>query len=247
MLAPNHAPITVAEQFATLAGLHRAGLTSASGAARHVPRAHRPRAAPGRGPGHGRGVPPRRRGHARLPPYGGRLRALPEPWLLASSTAGAALAADLGCRSRSPTTSGPTTPSRRWSVTGRRSALGVVRDPRVLVCVETVCADTEERAAQLTGPMDVVKAGLLKGGARAVPHPATAAAHAFTAEDRRLLDAFRAHQAQGTPSRVGRALADIAEATGADELMLVTPVYDVADRTRSFELVRGLATTAATG
>ncbi|MGW0908323.1 hypothetical protein [Streptomyces sp. NPDC002853] len=53
-------------------------------------------------------------------------------------------------------------------------------------------------------------------------------------------------QAHGTPTSVGSRLARIAEDTGADELMLVTPVYDLADRVRSFALVRELSTGPAT-
>ena len=41
----------------------------------------------------------------------------------------------------------------------------------------------------------------------------------------------------GSPETVRRQLAELLERTGADELMLTTMVYDVADRVRSFELV----------
>lgn len=39
-----------------------------------------------------------------------------------------------------------------------------------------------------------------------------------------------------------RRLTEVAEVTGADELMLVTPVYALTARLRSYELVMGHAT-----
>ena len=69
-----------------------------------------------------------------------------------------------------------------------------------------------------------------------------AAAHPFTAEERGALAAFLAHQAHGTPETAVRRLAHVADATGADELMLVTPVYALAARPRSYELVMQHAT-----
>lgn len=109
----------------------------------------------------------------------------------------------------------------------------------MLLCVETVCADTAEEAAWRVGPMDVVKAGLLKGLSEIpFPTPADAAAHSFTAEERRALAGFRAQQAVGTPETVVARLTQLAGETGADELMLTTPVYDLGDRLRSYELIK---------
>lgn len=48
-----------------------------------------------------------------------------------------------------------------------------------------------------------------------------------------------------TPETVERRLTELAAATGADELMLVTPVYALADRVRSYELVKQRATRSA--
>jgi alkanesulfonate monooxygenase SsuD/methylene tetrahydromethanopterin reductase-like flavin-dependent oxidoreductase (luciferase family) len=105
-----------------------------------------------------------------------------------------------------------------------------------------VCAETDEEAARLAGPMDVVKAGLLQGRSEtAFPTPEEAAAHAFTEQEEKALTAFRSQQAHGSPASVVKRLAEVVEATGADELMLVTPVYSLADRLRSYELVKEYA------
>ncbi|MET8755152.1 MsnO8 family LLM class oxidoreductase [Streptomyces sp. NPDC004667] len=241
VLAPNHAPLMLAEQFATLAALHedrvdlgigRGPGTFDEGIARALRRGAGPvtdaeyrddvaatlsflvdEAAPG---------------------------PLPEPWLLASSPAGAALAAELGlpvavAHHIRPDNTGAVLERYRAEFTPSRWC----ERPRVLLCVETVCAETQEEAARRVGPMDVVKAGLLKGVSdRPFPTPAAAAAHPFTQEERQALAHFRAQQAVGTPETVVRRLAELARETGADELMLTTPVYDLGDRLRSYELVR---------
>lgn len=244
VLAPNHAPLMVAEQFATLAALHPGRIDLGIG----------------RGPGtfHEGTARALRRGAgpATDEEYARDVSAilefltevdfgeLPEPWLLASSRAGATLAAELGL---------PIAFAHHIRPENTVEALGRYRAafrpsawceaPRVLVCVEVVCAKTQERADELALPMSVVKAGLLKGQSdTAFPGPADAVAHRFSSREEDALAAFAAQQAHGTPASVGSRLARIAQDTGADELMLVTPVYDLADRVRSFALVRELCT-----
>ncbi|MFB0630504.1 MsnO8 family LLM class oxidoreductase [Streptomyces sp. AB3(2024)] len=241
VLAPNHAPIMLAEQFATLAALHEDRIDLGIGRGpgtfdEGVARALR------RGAGPVTDAEYRDDVAATLSFLVGEvaLGPLPEPWLLASSTAGAALAAELGL---------PVAVAHHIRPDNTRAVLERYRAeftpsrwcerPRVLLCVETVCAETEEEAAWRVGPMDVVKAGLLKGVSdRPFPTPAAAAAHPFTREERQALAHFRSQQAVGTPENVVRRLAGLARETGADELMLTTPVHDLGDRLRSYELVR---------
>ncbi|MEU2511627.1 MsnO8 family LLM class oxidoreductase [Streptomyces syringium] len=241
VLAPNHAPITLAEQFGTLAALHEDRIDLGIG----------------RGPGTFDEVTARalRRGAgpATDEEYQNDVAAilsllvdevalgpLPEPWLLASSTAGAALAAELGLPIA---VAHHIRPQNTLAVLERyRAAFTPSRwceRPRVLLCVEAVCAETEEMAAWRVGPMEVVKAGLLKGRSE-IPFPTqeAAAAHPFTAEERQALEAFRAQQAVGTPEAVVHRLTQLVRGTGADELMLTTPVYDLRDRIRSYELIK---------
>ncbi|MDX3537500.1 MsnO8 family LLM class oxidoreductase [Streptomyces sp. MB09-01] len=249
VLAPNHAPITVAEQFGTLAALHEDRIDLGIG----------------RGPGTFDEATARalRRGAGAATDAQYRddvtailsflvdevaLGPLPEPWLLASSPAGAALAAALGL---------PVAIAHHIRPDNTLAALECYRTrftpsrwcdrPRVLLCVEAVCAETEEEAAWRAGPMNVIKAGLLKGLSQTpFPTPEQAAAHPFTAEERQALAGFRAQQAVGTPENVVNQLAHLAGETGADELMLTTPVYDLRDRLRSYELIRKHSGASAT-
>ncbi|MEU3985645.1 LLM class flavin-dependent oxidoreductase [Streptomyces sp. NPDC026672] len=249
VLAPNHAPITLAEQFGTLAaltggrvdlGIGRGPGTFDEATARALRR--------GAGPTTDDEYRTDVSETLRLLTEEVALDPLPEPWLLSSSTAGATLAAGLGL---------PLAFAHHIRPDHTRAALAAYREgftpsrwcagPRVLLCVETVCAETDEAAARLAGPMDVVKAGLLEGRSDIpFPTPDEAAAHAFTPEQAGALAAFRDRQAHGSPGTVARRLADLVAATGADELMLTTPVYALADRLRSFELVGRHVTTPAT-
>ncbi|MEV0373976.1 LLM class flavin-dependent oxidoreductase [Streptomyces sp. NPDC050636] len=241
VLAPNHAPITLAEQFGTLAALHRDRIDLGIG----------------RGPGTFDEATARALRRGAGPATDAEYQAdvaailsflvdevalgpLPEPWLLASSTAGAALAAELGLPIA---IAHHIRPDNTLAALDRyRAAFTPSRwceQPRVLLCVEVVCAETEEEAAWRVGPMDVVKAGLLKGiSEMPFPTPADAAVHPFTAKERQALAGFRAQQAVGTPQTVVHRLRQLAGETGADELMLTTPVYDLRDRIRSYELIK---------
>ena len=248
VLAPNHAPVMLAEQFGTLAALHGGRIDLGIG----------------RGPGTFDETTARalRRGAGKATDTEYRddivatlsflteevaLGPLPEPWLLASSTAGAALAAQLGL---------PIALAHHIRPDNTLGALDRYRaeftpspwcaEPRVLVCVETVCAETEDEVAWLAGPMSVIKSGLLKGRSEVpFPTPAEAAAHSFTGQERKALAGFRARQAAGTPETVVGRLRQLARETDADELMLTTPVHDLDARLRSYELVMKYAEATA--
>ncbi|MEV7511888.1 MsnO8 family LLM class oxidoreductase [Streptomyces sp. NPDC090085] len=241
VLAPNHAPLTVAEQYGTLAALHedRVDLGMGRGPGTFdegVARALR------RGAGPATDAEYRQDVAAVLEFLVEEvaLGPLPEPWLLASSTAGAALAADLGL----PVAVAHHIRPDNTAAVVERYRSGFVPSrwcerPRVLLCVETVCAETEEEAVWRAGPMNVVKAGLLQGvSQRPFPTPAQAAAHVFTPHEMQALAGFRAQQAVGSPETVVGRLARLAAETGADELMLATPVHDLHDRLSSYALVR---------
>ncbi|MFF3677716.1 LLM class flavin-dependent oxidoreductase [Streptomyces sp. NPDC002120] len=249
VLAPNHAPITVAEQYGTLAALHPDRIDVGIGRGpgtfdEAIARALR------RGAGPATDAEYRQDVAAILSFLVDEvaLGPLPEPWLLASSPQGAALAADLGL---------PVAIAHHIRPDNTRAVLECYRakftpsrwceQPRVLLCVETVCAETDEEAAWRARPMEVVKAGLLKGLSQTpFPTPAEAAAHPFTDEERQALAGFRAQQAVGAPGTVVARLAQLAAETGADELMLTTPVHDLNDRLGSYELIRNHAGAPAT-
>lgn len=240
VLAPNHAPIMLAEQFGTLAALHPDRIDLGIG--RGPGTLHEPTARALR-----RGAGPTTDDEYRADVAATleylvdevALDPLPEPWLLVSSPGGAALAASLGLPAAfahhiRPDNTTAAIDTYRTRFRSSRWCPG----PRVLLCVETVCAGTQQEADRLAGPMNVVKSALLQGrGDLPFPTPAQAAEHPFTDTERQALAGFRAHQAYGTPDDVRQRLNQLVKTTGAEELMLVTPVYRLEDRLRSYELV----------
>jgi luciferase family oxidoreductase group 1 len=242
VLAPNHAPISLAEQFGTLAALHPGRIDMGIGRGpgtfdEATSRALR------RGAGPATDAEYRRDVAAILSLLVDEvaLDPLPEPWLLASSAAGAALAAELGlpiafAHHMRPQNTTEALKRYRAAFTPSRWC----ERPRVLLSVVAVCAETEEEATWQAGPGDVFRDAIIKGTAadHPFPTPEDAAAHPFTEEERGVLADFGAQQAVGTPEDVARRLAQLAGETGADELMLFTPVHDLRARVRSYELVK---------
>jgi luciferase family oxidoreductase group 1 len=241
VLAPNHPPLTISEQFSTLAALHPQRIDLGIG----------------RGPGTFDeataralrwGAPP-----ATNEEYGERVAAIlqlawgrpdvPEPWLLSSSIAGATLAAEMGLPVAFAHHIRPDNTAE--SVERYRENFKPSRwsdSPRVMLSVATVCAETETRAAELARPAHIVRINLMNGaGEMPLPSLEAAASHLFTAREEEILAAGLVHQAQGTPEQVGRQLVNLGNRFGADELILVTPIYDPAIRARSCELVAQVA------
>lgn len=242
VLAPNHAPISLAEQFGTLAALHPGRIDMGIGRGpgtfdEATARALR------RGAGPATDAEYRQDVAAILSSLVDEVAGdtLPEPWLLASSAAGAALAAELGLPIAFAHHIRPHNTTK--ALKRYRAAFIPSRwceRPRVLVSVLAVCAETEEEAAWQAGPFRVFRDAVFKGAADAHPFctPADAAAHPFTEEERDVLADFRTRQAVGAPENVARRLAQLAVETGADELMLYTPIHDLRARVRSFELIK---------
>jgi len=161
---------------------------------------------------------------------------IPAPWLLSSSQAGARHAAERGLpiafahHIRPQNTAEAVQRYRDEFKTSRWR-----EEPWVMLSVPTICAGTEQEAERLARPMDIVRIDLLSGhGEHPLLSPEAAAHRTISSQEQELLGDER-DRALGTPRQVARRLAEIADRFGADELMLVTSIYDVADRIASLE------------
>ncbi|GCD93135.1 MsnO8 family LLM class oxidoreductase [Embleya hyalina] len=244
VLVPNHAPLALAEQFATLAALHPDRIDMGMGRGPgtfdgSIVRALRRGAEPGTETEYGEDVAAVLRhlsgdGGVRLiagrQPDGGGAR----PWLLASSPASAELAARLGlpialAHHIRPDRTIATAARYRELFTPSRWA----DRPHVMVAVETVVADSEAEAARLARPTDVARS---RQDSSALPSPEEAAVHEIPEQTRARVEATGAAQARGTVTTVRRRFAEIVARTGADELMLYASVHDADARIRCYEL-----------
>jgi len=247
VMLPNHAPLVVAEQFGTLEALHPGridlGIGRAPGTDQLTALALR-RTMEGLsaeqfpqelmdliGLFSGGDAP------ARITATPG-LGDMPAIWLLGSSGYSAQLAGLLGL---------PFSFAHHFSSANTLPALALYREnfrpsrwlerPYAMVAVNTICADTDERAEWLAGPAALSFLRLRTGMPQPLATPEEAAAYPYTPNEREIAWGRFGQQAMGSPDTVRGQLAGLLERTGADELMLTTMIYDITDRIHSFEMV----------
>jgi luciferase family oxidoreductase group 1 len=162
-----------------------------------------------------------------------------EPWLLASSPNGAAVAARLGLPMAFAHHLRPqNTPEsvERYRQEFRPSVWSDA--PRLMLAVQAICAETDAEVAAMARPADILRAHVLS---KRIDEPlldrAAAAAYEFTAEEKELVEGSREYVAHGTPEAVRAHLSAMAGRFGADELIVYSPIVDAKDRARSLELI----------
>jgi len=244
VLLPNHAPIVVAEQFGTLAALHPGridlGLGRAPGGPGPAVDAVRPEAE--------RTAktfrqqldellayfnPTENAGPHAIPVLGGNV---PPLWLLGSSSASAELAGELDL---------PYAFAHHLNPDGAagatRAYLARATAPAMLVSVSVIAAEDDDRAEWLAGSTRWKVLSRVRGNRILLPSPEDAAAVPHTADDRAELAARAGGVLVGSQETVAKRLQAVLDDTGADELMVTTPLYHHADRRRSYELVAAIA------
>jgi luciferase family oxidoreductase group 1 len=163
---------------------------------------------------------------------------LPPIWILGSSDYGASVAAALGVGFAF---------ARHLNPRGAEGALRLYRErftpsgrapgPRAILAASVVCADTAERAEELASSLGLAVVRMRQGRPAPLPSPEEALAHRYTDAERDQLRRYRRAQVVGDPVQVAAELRDLAERTGADELMVMTSVHSHAERLRSYELL----------
>jgi alkanesulfonate monooxygenase SsuD/methylene tetrahydromethanopterin reductase-like flavin-dependent oxidoreductase (luciferase family) len=113
----------------------------------------------------------------------------------------------------------------------------VLDEPYAMIGVSVVCAETDERARWLAGPMGLSMVRLRSGNPGVLPTPEEAAEHSYTPLEKELLRSVTGSHLVGSWDRVGADLRELADRTGVDELMITTNVGDHEARLRSYELV----------
>jgi luciferase family oxidoreductase group 1 len=249
IMLPNHAPYVIAEQFGTLERLFPGridlGLGRAPGTDQMTLQALR------RTPEAAESFP-----HdvlelqAFLAPAGAaqRVRAVPAAgtqvplWILGSSTFGAMLAAEFGL---------PYAFASHFAPDLLLPALDIYRSrfkpseqlasPYAMVGVNIIAADSDDEARRLATTQQMSFTNIFRGN-RGLSQPPiddieTYWLPAEKAQAMRML----ARSIVGSPRTVGAGVEALVAETGADELMIVSDVYDHAARLRSFQLIADVA------
>ncbi|WP_207945643.1 LLM class flavin-dependent oxidoreductase [Actinomadura sp. 7K534] len=248
VMLPNHAPMVVAEQFGTLEALYPGridlGLGRAPGTDQATARALR------RSPD-ALSVDDFPEQVIELRDYfGADSKVTPaagnEPpiWLLGSSGYSARLAGLLGM---------PFAFAHHFSAANTEPALrlyresfrpGALDEPYSMIGVSVTAAESDERARELAMPQALSFLRLRQGHPGPLPTPEEAAAYPYTPLERQMIDSRLAEQVVGAPETVRKEMDALIERTAVDEVMVMTQVFDHADRLRSYEILAGLYRTS---
>jgi luciferase family oxidoreductase group 1 len=161
----------------------------------------------------------------------------PEVWLLGSSDYSAALAAEFGLPfAFAHFISGDAEAVTRMY---RRDFKPSVRcgEPRVLLAVAAIAAETPEEAEELAATIDLWRLRIRHGVDLPVPSRQEAHAYPYTPYDRDEIAYNRHRLALGTGHGVRQRIEATAATHGADEAMVLTITPDYASRTRSYALL----------
>ena len=245
IMLPNHAPLIIAEQFGTLEALFPGrvdlGLGRAPGTDRAAALALRRNLATDENQ-----FP---RDVVELIDYfrpGGierRVRAIPGEgldvpvWILGSSLFGAQLAAMLGLPFAFASHFAPThmTEALRLYREGFRPSERLDR-PYAMLGFNVFAADGEEEAQLLATSVQQAFVNLRSGHPAQLPPPVRDYAESLPRPARAMLRQALSCSAIGTPAAVDAAIRAFVERTGADELMIVSQIFDHGARLRTYEI-----------
>jgi luciferase family oxidoreductase group 1 len=249
IMLPNHSPMIIAEQFGTLEALHPGridlGLGRAPGSDQLAARAIR--LGPDRSDDFPREVMQLQAFLAPEQP-GQKLRAFPGAgsevpiWILGSSLFGAQLAAALGL---------PYAFASHFAPDALLAALEAYRadfqpsdqlaQPLAMIGLNVVAADTDEEARRLFTTIQQGFTNLRRGRPGPYPPPLDDIDAYWSPTERVQASHMLKYAVVGSPDTVRAGLDQIVALTGADELMVVTAVYDHEARLRSYEILADVA------
>ncbi len=246
VMLPNHAPLVIAEQFGTLNALYPGridlGLGRAPGSDQATARALR-RTLQGDLDSFPQDVmelihwfaPASEDQRIRANPGEGQDIPI---WILGSSTFGAQLAAHLGL---------PYAFASHFAPSEMMSAIRVYRDtfkpserlaqPYVMLGYNVFAADTDEEAKLLFSSVQQAFVNLRTGQPGKLPRPVAGYEASLDPVARGMIAQALSCSAVGSGETVRRSLDAFVAATGADELMVTSQIWDPAARKRSLEIL----------
>ena len=244
IMLPNHAPLTIAEQFGTLESLFPGrvdlGLGRAPGTDQAAAYALRRNLASDEQqfPRDVLEVMDYFRGEER------RVRAIPGEglrvpvWILGSSLFGAQLAAMLGLPFAFASHFAPAQLDEAIDIyRSRFEPSDQLRRPYVMLGFNCIAADSDAEAELLATSGQQAFTALRSGKPIPLPPPQAGFAETLTLSEKAMLDRFLECAAIGGPHTVRQKVVAFAERTRADELMVTAQIYDHRARVRSYEIL----------
>ena len=245
IMLPNPAPLVVAEQFGTLAHLFpgriELGLGRAPGTGPETLRALR------RSPSAAHDFP---RDVVELQGYfsdegaDASVQAVPAAgtkvpvWILGSSTFGAQLAAELGLPYAFASHFAPDALLRALEIYRARFKPSTqLAEPYAVAGVNIIAADSDAEARKLATTQQMSFADLLRGARSRSRPPIDDIDRYWTRGEKEHAQHMLARSIIGSPDTVRAGIDAFVKETGAEELMIVSDIYDHDARLRSFELI----------
>jgi len=245
IMLPNHAPLVIAEQFGTLARLFPdridLGLGRAPGTDQLTVQALR--TSPAAAEAFPQDVLELQAYFEPVEP-GQRIQAVPAAgtrvplWILGSSTFGAMLAAELGL---------PYSFASHFAPQQLLSALQIYRSrfkpskqldqPYVMVGVSIIAAETDAAARRLFTTQQMSFTDMFRGARGLSQPPIDDIETYWSAPEKAQAMQMLARSIVGSPRTVQAGIDSLVAETAADELIVVSDVYEHAARLRSFELI----------
>lgn len=245
VMLPNHAPYVIAEQFGTLATLFPGridlGLGRAPGTDQITLRALR------RDPSASDSFP---QDVLELQAYlaparpGQRIEAVPGSgtevplWILGSSTFGAQLAAKLGLPFGFASHFAPGSLDAAMAIYHQQfKPSQQLASPYALAGINVIAAETDAEARRLATSQQMGFAEFIRGTRRLAQPPIDDIETFWTPQEKFHASQMLAHTVVGSPTTVRAGLQQFVERTRADELMIVSDIFDPQKRLRSFEII----------
>jgi luciferase family oxidoreductase group 1 len=249
IMLPNHSPLVIAEQFGTLATLFGdridLGLGRAPGTDQVASQALR------RDPAAAEYFPQdvlELQALLAAPQPGQRVVAVPGAgtevplWILGSSTFGARLAAELGL---------PYAFASHFAPDSLDDALRMYRanfkpskqltQPHAMVGVNIIAAETDEAARRLATTQQMSSTNMLRNQRGLSKPPIDDIDTYWTPLEKMQVQRKLAVSIVGSPETVNAGIESLVNRTMADELMIVSDIFDHTARLRSFELIAAAA------
>ena len=159
-------------------------------------------------------------------------------WMLGSTLAGAAIAAQLGV---------PYAFAGHFAMRHAREAIAhyqrnfrpsaMLAEPYAMLAVTAVCGSDDDHARHLAGPIRVAIVKNRTGRRGPIVSPEEALTYQFSDDEQAIADEFLLGAVIGGPAHVAERLLATARDAGAQELMLSTLVPDLAERQASLERI----------
>jgi luciferase family oxidoreductase group 1 len=109
--------------------------------------------------------------------------------------------------------------------------------PQAILAVNVICAETAAEATALAAVLDVAHVRRQRKEMGPLPTVTEAQAYQFSAVEQAQVERYRARQIVGTPSMVSAQIHRLVEATGVTEVAVATSIAAIELRLRSYQLL----------